>query len=344
MSEMRNVSRQIRSSVWVTGVSMLLALSSAWQCTNRGPIASVRFVAIDMTTTLEVVDWGGSGVPVVFLAGLGHTAHVFDDFAPNLAHSYHVLGITRRGFGASSQPDSGYTIPALVDDIRVVLDSLSLGEVVLVGHSLGGDEMTLFARRFPGRVRALVYIDAAYNRVTARDSLARYAAPDPVTPPPTEKDNESAEAWQAYYARVNGVTMPLSEIKALNRWAPDGRRIGGVTPSSIYDRISESITDPDYKGIALPALAIYGKEYPVTELFIDYGARDSTVQRAMRSYHEAALRIDKYSRDYFRAHMVSGRAVEIAGAGHSLYITHAQQTLDALRAFLLEVLERQSNR
>lgn len=43
---------------------------------------SVQFVTADDNVELEVLDWGGSGRPLVLLAGLGNTAHVFDDFAP----------------------------------------------------------------------------------------------------------------------------------------------------------------------------------------------------------------------------------------------------------------------
>ncbi|HUB81519.1 MAG TPA: hypothetical protein VMB03_22120 [Bryobacteraceae bacterium] len=64
---------------------------------------------MDDNVTLEVLDWGGSGRPLILLAGLGNTAHVFDDFAPKLTPQYHVFGITRRGFGASSSPASGYS-------------------------------------------------------------------------------------------------------------------------------------------------------------------------------------------------------------------------------------------
>jgi len=130
----------------------------------------------------------------------------------------------------------------------------------------------------------------------------------------------------------------LSEIKALYQWTPEGRRSSSVTPSWIYSQISASIRDPDYSEIRIPALAIYATRYPITELFSDYDSCDSATQQAMRTYHEASLRADKLSRDYFRAHMINGRVVEIAGAGHSLYITHAQMTLDAIKAFLAEVL------
>lgn len=55
------------------------------------------FVTVDEGVQLEVLDWGGSGRPLVLLAGLGYTAHVFDGFAEKLTDSYHVYGITRRG-------------------------------------------------------------------------------------------------------------------------------------------------------------------------------------------------------------------------------------------------------
>src|SRR5207344_2863639 len=62
---------------------------------------TIRFVAVETDVRLEVLDWGGSGRPVVLLAGGGNTAHVFDEFAPRLTANCHVYGLTRRGFGAS---------------------------------------------------------------------------------------------------------------------------------------------------------------------------------------------------------------------------------------------------
>jgi non-heme chloroperoxidase len=319
-------------------LSLLLLLSLPYQCTDKRHVATTRHVHIDHATRLEVIDWGGTGVPVVFLAGLGHTAHVFDGLAPELSSSCHVFGITRRGFGASSVPDTGYTIPTLVEDIRIVLDSLGINQVVLIGHSLAGDEMTLLARKHPERIRALVYIEAAYSRVTAQASLAGYKVPQSPLPLPTAGDSASSEAYRAYYARVNGVTMPLSEIEAMYRWTPDGRYDGSRTPGRIYGEIKASLQDPDYSALHIPALAVYATEYPVTELFIDFQTCDSSTQHAMRNYHEAALRTDRLSRDYFRANMAKARVVEVKGAGHSLYITHARETLSAIKAFLAEVL------
>jgi hypothetical protein len=43
----------------------------------------LQMLKADQDVQLEVLDWGGSGRPIVLLAGLGHTAHIYNDFAPH---------------------------------------------------------------------------------------------------------------------------------------------------------------------------------------------------------------------------------------------------------------------
>lgn len=124
---------------------------------------AVRFIPVDNGVKLEVLDWGGSGRAVVLLAGLGNTAHVFDDFAPKLAASYHVYGITRRGFGGSGSPEYGYSGDRLGDDVLEVLEALKLDRPVLAGHSIAGEELSSVATRHPEKVSGLVYLDAGYG-------------------------------------------------------------------------------------------------------------------------------------------------------------------------------------
>jgi non-heme chloroperoxidase len=129
------------------------------------PAHTIRFIAVDTNVKLEVLDWGGSGHPVVFLSGLGGTAHNFDTYAPKFTPQYHVYGITRRGFGASSAPapiTQNYTATRLSDDVLAVLDSLHLVKPILVGHSIAGQEMSAIGSRHPDRVAGLVYLDAGY--------------------------------------------------------------------------------------------------------------------------------------------------------------------------------------
>ena len=125
---------------------------------------TVQFVSVDTDVKLEVLDWGGTGRPLVFLAGMGNAAHVFDQFAPIFSANYHVYGITRRGFSASSRPvpsNGNYTADRLGDDVLAVIDALKLDRPILVGHSFAGEELSSIGSRHPEKVAGLVYLDAA---------------------------------------------------------------------------------------------------------------------------------------------------------------------------------------
>jgi non-heme chloroperoxidase len=119
-----------------------------------------HFVTVAPDVKLEILDWGGSGRNLVLLAGGGNTAHVYASFAPKLAKHFHVYGITRRGAGRSSAPPGGYTAKQFGDDVVAVLDELHLVKPVLVGHSIAGEEMSSVSKHHPGRVSAMIYLDA----------------------------------------------------------------------------------------------------------------------------------------------------------------------------------------
>src|SRR5439155_9643719 len=114
---------------------------------------------------MNYLDWGGTGDVIILLAGLGNDAHVFDEIAPPLTDKFHVIGLTRRGFGETERPAAGYDTATRVEDIRAFMDAQKITRAHLVGHSLAGDEMTLFAATYPQRVIKMVYLDAAYDPI-----------------------------------------------------------------------------------------------------------------------------------------------------------------------------------
>jgi pimeloyl-ACP methyl ester carboxylesterase len=161
---MRVVPSMFAAIVVIVSLPMASLLPAQQMTKWRDPSQhKIQFVTVDKNVQLEVLDWRGSGRAIVLLPGLGGTAHVLDDFAPKLASTGHVYGITRRGFGASSAPASGYDADRLGDDVLAVLDSLDLSKPVLVGISIGGAELSSVGSRSPDRVSGLVYLDAAYQ-------------------------------------------------------------------------------------------------------------------------------------------------------------------------------------
>jgi pimeloyl-ACP methyl ester carboxylesterase len=126
----------------------------------------VQSIPVDKDVRLEVLDWGGNGPPLLFLPGLGNTAHVFDTFAPKFTDKHHVYGITRRGIGASSTPppnEENYDADRLGDDVLAVVAALKLDRPVLAGHSIAGEELSSIGSRHPEKVAGLVYLDAAFE-------------------------------------------------------------------------------------------------------------------------------------------------------------------------------------
>jgi pimeloyl-ACP methyl ester carboxylesterase len=145
-----------------TSVFLLASAIGAQTRPDRSP-HEARFVTVDSGVQLEVLDWGGSGRAVVLLAGLGGTAHDFDEFAPKLATTYHVYGITRRGFGNSSKPPFGYSADRLADDVLAAIDSLQLRRPIIAGHSMAGEELSSIGSRHSDKESALIYLDAGYD-------------------------------------------------------------------------------------------------------------------------------------------------------------------------------------
>lgn len=185
----------------------------------RDPAAHAqRFVQVEPGVRLEVLDWGGSGRTVVLLAGLGNNAHAFDEFAPSLAGSYRVLGITRRGFTPSSVPAGGYDAARLAADVLAVLDSLDLRDAVLVGHSIAGVELSEIGDRHAGRVAGLAYLDAAYG-YAFRDPVLDTAPrrPRPVVGVRTDPVATAIWAGARPASRVEGPVLAL--------YAPPANRV-----------------------------------------------------------------------------------------------------------------------
>ncbi len=296
---------------------------------------TVRMVPVAPGTSLEVLDWGGHGRPVVLLAGLGNTAHVFDDLAPSLTDSFHVYGITRRGFGRSTQPpDSDVT--SLVSDLRIVLDSLRLSRVILVGHSIAGDELTAFAGSYPDQCRALVYLEAAYDHSqSATAALRRMHWPH--RPAMTAADSATPAAVEAYYARTGSVRPPDADFRAVTRFDSAGRYGGDLTPDSLALLMTRHLPPPAYQRLKCPSLAIYAVSDSAGALIPWYAQLDSAGRADAERYFPVWRAWQQQSIMEYRRSAPSSRVVEIHNADHYVFLSNRAQTVSAVRAFLVAI-------
>jgi non-heme chloroperoxidase len=112
-------------------------------------------------TVIYYKDWG-SGQPVVFSHGWPLDADAWDEQL-NLvaANGFRGVAHDRRGHGRSSQPWSGNDLDTYADDLAELIEELDLSDVILVGHSTGGGEVTRYiGRHGTARVAKAVLVSA----------------------------------------------------------------------------------------------------------------------------------------------------------------------------------------
>jgi pimeloyl-ACP methyl ester carboxylesterase len=299
-----------------------------------------RMVSAARDVTLEVLDWGGAGRPIVLLAGLGNTAHVFDDFAPRLTPAGHVYGITRRGYGKSSVPSQGYDADRLADDVLVVLDALKLERPVLIGHSIAGEELSSLGARYPMRASGLVYLDAVGDRTAPMPRMpsVRFASP-------SAADRRNVAAFQAWQQATQSIAFPESEIRATMTIGADGRVGDPLVPTFVPRQIVAGVKRPDYAHMHIPALSIQSlPPASVSEARASNtlaagmfpGAREGTLNELF----SAIRQLTRAQTDVFEKELTGSKNVELVGASHHEFLSHPDAVLREIRAFI-ETLDRE---
>lgn len=87
----------------------------------------------------------GNGQPVVLIHGFPLSGRSWEKQARALLDAgYRVITYDRRGFGKSSQPVVGYDYDTFAADLKVLLDTLDLEDIVLAGFSMGSGEVVRY--------------------------------------------------------------------------------------------------------------------------------------------------------------------------------------------------------
>lgn len=313
-------------------VTTLLSVATTWSLnaqTHRGAkeaAPKVRFVTVEPGVKLEVLDWGGTGRPLIFLAGSGDTAHRFDGFAPQFVAEHHVYGITRRGFGASSKPvpaNGNYSADRLGDDVLAVMQALHIEHPVLVGHSLAGEELSSVGSRFPKKVSGLIYLEAATG----------FAFYDPAHP--------------SLEIEINGIKRRIDEIEAggvdeqkklleletaIEKFEIvlhlSNAEIANMPPLPPRSPINAALNfgQEKYTNIPVPTLAIYACPH-------NWDRFPGSPARKAALIADDTARCTAWANAFTRG-VRSARVVRIANADHYVYLSNESQVVREMNTFL----------
>ncbi len=322
---------------WTQGAPLPLELRRATKET-AWPIDpsphTVQFITVDKDVKLEVLDWGGSGRPVVLLTGLGNNAHVFDKFAPKLTGTYHVYGVTRRGYGASSAPASGYSADRLGDDVLAVVDSLKLNKPVLVGHSIAGEELSSIGSRHPEKVAGLIYLDAGYSyayydraRGDYRIDLIELQKKLEQLQPGKGPANPLPLVQELLEATLPGFERDLrDEQKDLQAMPPAMLAAqASATPPMAAQAIMAGMQK--YTNVPVPILAIFAVPHDLGPL----GGSDAAARAASEARDLASTGAQAKA---FETGLPSARVVRLAHANHYVFLSNEADVLREMNAFI----------
>jgi pimeloyl-ACP methyl ester carboxylesterase len=287
----------------------------------------VQFVTVGEGVRLEVLDWGGSGRPLIFLAGNGDTAHSFDSFAPKFTSQNHVYGITRRGFGASSKPtpaNGNYSADHLGDDVLAVMRALGIERPVLVGHSLAGEELSSIGSRFPSKVSGLIYLDAASG----------FAFYDPSHPPLEIEMNDIKKRIDEIEAGGVDEQEKLRELETavarfesiLHQSNEDVKTMPPLPPRSPI-QAALNFGMEKYTAIPVPVLAIFACPHDWSRFFPNDPQRRTA--RLAADTARCTAQAEAFSHG-----VPSARVVRIANADHYVHRSNEAQVIDEMKKFL----------
>ncbi|MEZ5490740.1 MAG: alpha/beta hydrolase [Gammaproteobacteria bacterium] len=314
---------------------------SSWS--DKSP-HEISYVTVEPGVRLEVLDWRQALKPdaptLLLLPGLGATGHSYDEIAPQLAQRYNVLGMTRRGTGDSGKPERGYDIARLSQDVLRVLDTFGIDSAVLVGHSFGGEELSFLGSRDGHRVDGLIYLDAAYDRVTvnAGDQARRFRQLGRRLPPEPPIRPSEAVSYAALqdYARRTGRAANIPEGEIL---ASYDLTTGNIKHDSLYlDALMRGIVSPDYENIAVPALALYAVPgSPAVLMEGWYDADDPQLQAIVTELYEMDLVRKGEQMERFDSEVRDSRVVVLEDADHWIFVSHEDAVLQAMQEFVEEM-------
>ena len=274
----------------------------------------------------HVRHWGREGAPILFMVhGWMDVGASFQFVADSLAGDWHVIAPDWRGFGLTERSGADtYWFPDYLADLDAMLDHYSPGAAVnLLGHSMGGNVVGIYAGVRPERVRRLINLEGFGMPVTSPEKAPRHYAKwlDELRQPAALRTYPSVAAVAARLQKTNPrlsdaraafLAPHWSAPNAAGEWEILGDP-GHKKPSPILYRVEEVMAC--WSAITAPVLWVE--------------ADDTNMWQWMGPKPQARIEIDRRL-----AHLKNVESHMMADAGHMLHHDQPEQLARLIEAFL----------
>jgi pimeloyl-ACP methyl ester carboxylesterase len=205
-------------------------------------------------TSISFTDSGGDRPPVLLVHGITESSSSWDPITNRLSGDHRVITVDLRGHGLSGSAAT-YDLEAMAGDIVTVIDHVGvLGEVRLVGHSLGGAVVSAVGAAAP--VASVVNVDQTLQLGALKAQLSEVE-------PMLRSSETFRTVIDGLFSELAGAKISAEAIDRVNRLRrPDQDVVLGVW------ELMFSMTEDEINGVVEGALAGYaGKSVPYLSIF-----------------------------------------------------------------------------
>lgn len=202
----------------------------------------------------------GSGEKtLVFVHGLSSNADAWSKNIEALKTTYTCVALDLPGYGKSSKPDVNYTPTYFAEVVFQFIEKLKLQNVVLIGHSMGGQASVKLASQHPEAIKKLVLVAPAgleqFSEASAK-MMASFLTAESV------KNTSEAQIVKNYalnfYEQPEEVSKMIADrIRIIE--ASDFDAHCNAIVKSVSGMLHDPITN-DLQAVYQPTLVIFGDQ------------------------------------------------------------------------------------
>lgn len=236
-------------------------------------------------------DWG-SGQPVVFSHGWPLNADDWDEqlylFASN---GYRAIAHDRRGHGRSSQTWTGNDMDTYADDLAALVQSLDLKDVIHIGHSTGGGEITRYiGRHGTTRVAKVVLVDAVTPGLMQGPDNPNGYPKQAIEQLRAGITSDVSQFWKDLSLQFYSVKSPGAKVSqgVLDAFWLKSMQCSVAAADLCVKSLGESDFTDDVKKFDVPTLIIHGDDDQVVPISVGGDRSSKMIKNAVYKVYKGA--------------------------------------------------------
>ncbi|RME36762.1 MAG: alpha/beta hydrolase [Deltaproteobacteria bacterium] len=219
----------------------------------------IKYATVLDSIRIAYVDEGQGPKTLLFLHGLGSNLKSWQKNIAALSNEYRCIALDLPGYGKSSKGDYGFRMTFFARSVRALMDTLGLEQVVLAGHSMGGQIAMHLVLHDARHVEQLVLLaPAGFETFTPQEKewFARVYTPEVVRATPEEQIVKNFEL--NFYDMPDDARFMIDDRMEMRRHPEEYDHYCRMIPQCVQGMLEEPVFK-QLPRISVPTLVIFGE-------------------------------------------------------------------------------------